>query len=146
MCLALNRRSVSEREKNSHAVHIPQFAFAFLAKSPISVKIYRFSENLPRCQALSAVCLSRITWRDIDTLPIWACFAQEPHLFDRENEKLLAENDAPSQAASAYQTKRYASENNLFPLFALWAVPRKTSNTGAEKLWIFPRDAQRAGI
>ena len=31
----------------------------------LSVKIYRFSDNLPRCQALSADQLSLITWRDI---------------------------------------------------------------------------------
>ena len=31
----------------------------------LSVKIYRFSENLPRCQAHSEDQLSSITWRNL---------------------------------------------------------------------------------
>jgi len=38
--------------------------------------------------------------------------------FYKGNEKLLAENDAASQAPSAHLTKIYASGNDLFPFFA----------------------------
>jgi hypothetical protein len=56
--------------------------------------------------------------------------------FHKENEKILTENDAASQAASAHPMKRYVSGNDLFPLFALWIVTRKTGNTGEEKLCV----------
>jgi hypothetical protein len=55
------------------------------------------------------------------------------HFYD-ENEKLLSENNAASQAASEHWTKGFASGNDLFSVFMLWIVAWKTSNTGAEKL------------
>jgi hypothetical protein len=55
-------------------------------------------------------------------------------LFHQTNEKLLAENDATSQAASAHAAKRYDSRNDLFPFLVIWIVTKKTGNTGTEKL------------
>ena len=41
-----------------------------LIRCHLSDKIDRFSDNLPRCQALLEDQLSRITWRDIDNLAV----------------------------------------------------------------------------
>src|SRR5258708_20861792 len=61
--------------------------------------------------------------------------------FSLRFEKLLTENDAPSQAESSCQTKIYASENDLFPFSVPWIVTKETGNTGTEKLsgWTHPQ-------
>jgi len=43
--------------------------------------MYRFSDNLPRCQALLADRLSRIMWRCISTLALEAHFAFQSFTF-----------------------------------------------------------------
>jgi hypothetical protein len=51
------------------------------------------------------------------TISFSACRDRANGPFSQENEKLLAENDAASQAASAHPMKRFASETICFSVF-----------------------------